>query len=72
MRPKNIILHDTVLNSDHITVEERVKGPYSSTGRPKKQVTLFVKAIIFKPRIARGWYYTYFEADPWNEYSCFT
>ena len=34
------------------------------TGCPKKQVTLFVKAIIFKPRIASGWYYAYFEADP--------
>ena len=34
------------------------------TGCPKKHVTLFVKAIIFRPRIARGWYYTHFEADP--------
>ena len=35
-----------------------------NTGCPKKHVTLFVKAIIFKPRIVGGWYYTYFEADP--------
>ena len=28
-----------------------------------KQVTFFVKAIIFKPRKARGWYYTYFDAN---------
>ena len=34
------------------------------TGCPKKHVTLFVKAVIFRPRIARGWYYTHFEADP--------
>ena len=34
------------------------------TGCPKKHVTLFVKAIIFRPRIARSWYYTHFEADP--------
>ena len=34
------------------------------TGCRKKLVTLFVKAVIFKPRIARGWYYTHFEAYP--------
>ena len=33
------------------------------TGCPKKHMTLFVKAVIFRPRIARGWYYTNFEAD---------
>ena len=39
-------------------------------GCPKKQVTLLVKAIIFKPRIARCWYYTYFEADTGNLSFC--
>ena len=43
-----------------IQIEQKNRG----TECPKKQVMLFVKAIIFKPRIARGRYYTHFEADP--------
>ena len=41
-----------------------IKKQSKATGCPKKLVTLFVKAIIFKPRIARGWYYTHFDGDP--------
>ena len=32
------------------------------TGCPKKHVTLFVNAVVFKPRRAKGWHYTHFKA----------
>ena len=34
------------------------------TGCPKKLATLFVKAIIFRPRIVKGWCYIHFAAHP--------
>ena len=34
----------------------------NTTGCPKKHVTLFVNAVVFKPRRAEGWHYTHFKA----------
>ena len=60
----NIIIdYSTLSTHNHLGVQQCPVWKERNTGCPKKEVTLFVKAIIFKPRITKGWYYTHFEAN---------